>query len=623
MANNNRNRNIRTIIIYLIVLMVLAWGVSVQMNREGLTKSPTKLTTSQFVAAAKQGRIKSVTYKTEDGSLSGEYWKTTADKTAKKDPLKFTSAWVGSDKFIDFAQETMPGAYSVNNKGPSIWITILSSLLPIILLAGLMWFFLSQMQGGQRGVMSFGKARARRSDKEKQKVTFADVAGVDEAIQELGEVKDFLSDPARFEKMGARIPKGVLLVGPPGTGKTLLARAVAGEADVPFFTISGSDFVEMFVGVGASRVRDLFEQAKAEAPAIIFMDEIDAVGRQRGTGLGGGHDEREQTLNALLVEMDGFEMSDNVILIAATNRPDVLDPALLRPGRFDRTIVVDRPDLKGREQILGIHAANKPLDSDVDLSVIARRTPGFTGADLRNLLNEAALLAARSGNEKISMHDVEEGIDRVLMGPERRSRLISDDEKRTIAYHESGHAIVGHFLPNADPVHKVTIIPRGGSLGSTWQLPSEDRFLESKKGMLDDIAVLLSGRAAEQLTSDDITTGASNDIERASKIAKSMVTRFGMSEKLGPQAFGEQNEAVFLGRDFSNNADYADETAAVIDQEIARIISDGFARATDILKAEIDLLHRMAKALMDHETLEGDELKELFDSGNGVLPIPA
>jgi cell division protease FtsH len=616
-----RNKNIRTILIYLAILGALAWAVAVQVNRGTPSAAPTKLTTGQFVTAVKEKRVKSVEYKTEDGSLAGEFWQKKADQdaaAADKKLKKFTSTWAGNDAFAEFAQRESFVNYTINNKGQSIWITILSSLLPTVLLIGMMIFFLNQIQGGNRGVMNFGRARAKRNDKEKQKITFADVAGVDEAIAELGEVKDFLSNPARFEELGARIPKGVLLVGPPGTGKTLLARAVAGEADVPFFTISGSDFVEMFVGVGASRVRDLFEQAKAEAPAIIFMDEIDAVGRQRGTGLGGGHDEREQTLNALLVEMDGFEMQDNVILIAATNRPDVLDPALLRPGRFDRQIVVDRPDLKGREAILRIHAKNKPMADDVDLSVIARRTPGFTGADLRNLLNEAALLAARAGKQQIDMTEVEEGIDRVLMGPERKSRLISDDEKRTIAFHESGHAIVGHFLPNSDPVHKVTIIPRGGSLGSTWQLPTEDRFLTTKKEMLDDIAVLLSGRAAEQLTSGDITTGASNDIERASKIAKDMVTRFGMSDRLGPQAFGDQNEAVFLGRDFSNNIDYAEETAAVIDQEIARIVSQGYDRATDILERENALLHTMADKLIEKETLEGDELKALFNSGNGT-----
>ncbi|MCL2680591.1 MAG: ATP-dependent zinc metalloprotease FtsH, partial [Coriobacteriia bacterium] len=388
-----------------------------------------------------------------------------------------------------------------------------------------------------------------------------------------------------------------------------------GEADVPYFTISGSDFVEMFVGVGASRVRDLFEQAKAEAPAIIFMDEIDAVGRQRGAGLGGGHDEREQTLNALLVEMDGFEMQDNVILLAATNRPDVLDPALLRPGRFDRQIIVDRPDLKGRAAILAVHAKNKPLADDVDLNVIARRTPGYTGADLQNLLNEAALLAARANKEKIEMIDVEEGIDRVLMGPERKSRLISEGEKLTIAYHEAGHAIVGHYTPHSDPVHKVTIIPRGGSLGATWQLPTEDRFLKSKKEMLDDIAVLLSGRAAEEITSGDVTTGAANDIERATKIAKDMVMRFGMSDVLGPQSFGEEPENVFLGRDFAKGADHGEETAATIDREVARIINEGYERARDILVREHEMLVYMADELMKNETLEGEDLEKVLATG--------
>ncbi|MCL2324135.1 MAG: ATP-dependent zinc metalloprotease FtsH, partial [Actinomycetia bacterium] len=480
-------------------------------------------------------------------------------------------------------------------------------------MVGALIFFLMRMQGGNMKMMNFGRARTKATDPQKQKVTFADVAGEDEAVAELGEIKDFLSGPERFQELGAKIPKGVLLVGPPGTGKTLLARAVAGEADVPFFSISGSDFVEMFVGVGASRVRDLFEQAKAAAPAIIFVDEIDAVGRQRGTGLGGGHDEREQTLNALLVEMDGFEPQDNVIMIAATNRPDVLDPALLRPGRFDRQIIVDRPDLRGREAILKIHADNKPLADEVNLSVIARRTPGFTGADLQNLLNEAALLAARAGKKKITQTEIEEGSDRVMMGPERKSRLISDEEKKTIAYHESGHAIVGHRLPNSDPVHKVTIIPRGGSLGSTWSLPTEDRFLQSKAEMLDDIAVLLAGRAAEEMAIGDVTTGASNDIERASKLARDMVTRFGMSETLGPRTFGEQGHDVFLGRDLTQQSNYGNETAAIIDTETARIIDEGVEAARKILKQDRATLDLMARVLIERETLEGDALKAIFE----------
>ena len=611
-------QNRRNLLIYALVGLILVWFVSIQVNNTlGGGEDATEFTTSQFEAVAEEGRISEVTFMLSNSSLEGKYWADKEDIGDEDARKEFTSTWDGRTDFNEFAREYLVEAnWNVDPTDTGMWTSILISFLPLLLIFGLLFFFFTRMtSGGQGGVMNFGKAKAKKTDKEKQTVTFKDVAGCEEALQELAEVRDFLADPKRFEKMGARIPKGVLLVGPPGTGKTLLARAVAGEADVPYFTISGSDFVEMFVGVGASRVRDLFEQAKSEAPAIIFIDEIDAVGRQRGAGLGGGHDEREQTLNALLVEMDGFEMQDNVILLAATNRPDVLDPALLRPGRFDRQVIVDRPDLKGREAILKVHAKNKPLADDVKLQVIARRTPGFTGADLQNLLNESALLAARSNKEKIEMTDIEEGIDRVLMGPERKSRLISEDEKLTIAYHEAGHAIVGHYTPHSDPVHKVTIIPRGGALGATWQLPTEDRFLKSKKAMLDDIAVLLSGRAAEEITSGDVTTGASNDIERATKIAKGMVMRYGMSDVLGPQCFGEEPENVFLGRDFSKGSDHGEETAATIDREVSRIISEGYTRAHDILVREHDMLVLMADELMKVETLEGDALKKIFDSG--------
>ena len=606
------NKNLRTALIYLAILGIIVWLLAGNLAGT-LAGAPDELTTGEFIELAQAGRVNSVELTTDKGDLSGEYWPSEEATGSEENLVPFTSTWAGQDSFTDFAQEYLPGAFTIDNSDSYLWITIIGSLLPILLIVGLMFFFLNQMQGGGRGgIAGFGKAKFKKSDPHAKKVTFKDVAGVDEAVEELCEVKDFLSAPADFEKMGAKIPRGVLLVGPPGTGKTLLARAVAGEADVPFFTISGSDFVEMFVGVGASRVRNLFEEAKAAAPSIIFVDEIDAVGRQRGAGLGGGHDEREQTLNQLLVEMDGFEDKQNVILIAATNRPDILDPALLRPGRFDRQIVVDRPDLKGREAILQIHAKDKPLEDDIDLSVIARRTPGFTGADLRNLLNEAALLAARYKKKKIGMKELEEGIDRVIAGPERRSRLISDKEKYTIAIHESGHAIVGNELPNADPVHKVTIIPRGRSLGSTWSLPGEDKFLESKADMIDDIAVLLSGRAAETIMLGDITTGASNDIERATKMAKNMVMKFGMSDALGPQAFGNEQTEVFLGRDFSNNADYGETTAAQIDAEVARIIRDGFECATEILTRKRAILEEMARALIDAETLEGDVLKAIF-----------
>ena len=665
-------KNFRTVIIYLVILAAFAWLVAGQLDGT-VSKAPTDLETGTFVSMAKGGLIESAEYRTENGAITGTYWlnasarekaikdgwkpasqeetmtsatklsndTTTGSSTsessggdtnasntgflglfstetsATKTPaglLKYKSTWAGSDSFTEFAQKYLPGKFSVDTSGPSIWLTVLTSFLPVLLIAGVMFLFLNQMNGGNNKVMNFGKAKAKRNSKDSQPITFKDVAGADEAIQELEEIKDFLANPARFQKLGAKIPKGVLLVGPPGTGKTLLARAVAGEANVPFFTISGSDFVEMFVGVGASRVRDLFEQAKAESPSIIFVDEIDAVGRKRGAGLGGGHDEREQTLNQMLVEMDGFDAKDNVIMIAATNRPDILDPALLRPGRFDRQIVVDRPDLKGREDILKIHTRNKPISKEIDLGVLARRTPGFTGADLANLVNEAALLAARHNKDEVDMFELEEGIDRVMAGPERKSRLISDKEKKTIAYHEAGHAIVGHMLPDADPVHKVSIIPRGRALGLTWSLPGEDRFLKSKREMLDEIAVLLSGRASEEIAIGDVTTGASNDIERASKVAKEMVTRFGMSEKLGPQAFGDADHEVFLGRDFNANADYSDDTATVIDTEVSRLISEGYNRAHTILTERSDTLNLMAEVLIERETLEGDALKAILDN---------
>lgn len=665
-------KNFRTVIIYLVILAAFAWLVAGQLDGT-VSKAPTDLETGTFVSMAKGGLIESAEYRTENGAITGTYWlnasarekaikdgwtstsqeetmtsatklsndTTTGSSTSEssgsdanasntgflglfstetsvtKTPaglLKYKSTWAGSDSFTEFAQKYLPGKFSVDTSGPSIWLTVLTSFLPVLLIAGVMFLFLNQMNGGNNKVMNFGKAKAKRNSKDSQPITFKDVAGADEAIQELEEIKDFLANPARFQKLGAKIPKGVLLVGPPGTGKTLLARAVAGEANVPFFTISGSDFVEMFVGVGASRVRDLFEQAKAESPSIIFVDEIDAVGRKRGAGLGGGHDEREQTLNQMLVEMDGFDAKDNVIMIAATNRPDILDPALLRPGRFDRQIVVDRPDLKGREDILKIHTRNKPISKEIDLGVLARRTPGFTGADLANLVNEAALLAARHNKDEVDMFELEEGIDRVMAGPERKSRLISDKEKKTIAYHEAGHAIVGHMLPDADPVHKVSIIPRGRALGLTWSLPGEDRFLKSKREMLDEIAVLLSGRASEEIAIGDVTTGASNDIERASKVAKEMVTRFGMSEKLGPQAFGDADHEVFLGRDFNANADYSDDTATVIDTEVSRLISEGYNRAHTILTERSDTLNLMAEVLIERETLEGDALKAILDN---------
>jgi len=609
------NKNFRTVLLYLVLLAVLVWVVMASIK--GNTAGPTPLATSDFVAATKDGLVKEATYIVRDNKIAGKYWDSADAKKSNQAPKDFTSTYVGTDTLAALmadAKAKYGTTYYVDASGPSPLITIISSVLPILLLVVVMFFFLNQMQGGNSKIMNFGKAKAKRMTRDQPRITFKDVAGADEAIEELQEIKEFLANPGKFQALGAKIPKGVLLVGPPGTGKTLLARAVAGEAAVPFFSISGSDFVEMFVGVGASRVRDLFEQAKAASPCIIFVDEIDAVGRQRGAGLGGGHDEREQTLNQLLVEMDGFDIKDNVILIAATNRPDILDPALLRPGRFDRQVVVDRPDLKGRLGILKIHARGKPVTDEVDLEVLARRTPGFTGADLANLVNEAALLAARHGKKKIDMIELEEGIDRVVAGPERKSRLISDEEKKIIAFHESGHAIVGHVLPHGNSIHKVTIIPRGRSLGSTWHLPEEEKFLGSKQEMLADLASFLGGRVAEELAIGDVTTGASNDIDRATKLAKQMVTRFGMSEKLGPQTFGEASHEVFLGRDFSANADYSPEVAYEIDKEVARLIDEAYEKARTILTENRDQLDLMASVLIERETIGKNELEALLEN---------
>jgi cell division protease FtsH len=503
---------------------------------------------------------------------------------------------------------------------------LLLSLLPTLLILGALVWLLTSAQGG-RGVMQFGRSRAKKWKAEGPLVTFADVAGIDEAVEELVEVKEFLAEPARFEAVGARIPKGVLLFGPPGTGKTLLARAVAGEAGVPFFSISGSDFVEMFVGVGASRVRDLFNQAKSQAPAIVFVDEIDAVGRHRGAGLGGGHDEREQTLNQLLVEMDGFDMSKGVILIAGTNRPDILDPALLRPGRFDRHIAVDPPDLQGRKAILAVHAKGKPIDPEVDLALLARRTPGFTGADLANVLNEAALLAARRGAKTVLGTDIEAAVERVMAGPEKKARVMSDREKRVVAYHEAGHALAGHVLPQGDPVHKVSIVSRGRALGWTLSLPEEDRILHTRSQLLDQLAMLLGGRGAELLVFGDPTTGAQNDIERATQIARSMVTQWGMSDVLGPVQLGPADGDVFVGRDGSGGREYSETMATRIDAEVTRLVEEAQARARAVLVAERPTLDRLAAALVDHETLAGDELDAIFATVSGAegasVPGPA
>ena len=493
------------------------------------------------------------------------------------------------------------------------YMTLLVSWFPMLLLIGVWIFFMRQMQGGGGKAMSFGRSRARLLNQDSARVTFEDVAGVDEAKDELSEVVEFLSNPKKFTRLGGRIPKGVLLVGPPGTGKTLLARAVAGEAGVPFFSISGSDFVEMFVGVGASRVRDLFVQGKKNAPCLIFIDEIDAVGRKRGAGLGGGHDEREQTLNQLLVEMDGFESNDSVVLIAATNRADVLDPALLRPGRFDRQIVVDTPDVKGRQRILEVHSKDKPIGSDVDLAKIAKITPGFTGADLANLMNESALLTARRGKKIITMREVSESMERVIAGPERKGRVMNEKTKHTIAYHESGHALVGHLLDHADPVHKISIISRGRALGYTLSIPDEDKVLNSLSEMKDELAVFMGGRVAEEIFCDDITTGASNDLERASKMARAIVTQYGMSP-LGTQVFGQPNHEVFLGRDYGNTQDYSEETARRIDEEVAKIMKEAHDRAHAILSSHADQMDLMASVLLERETVEGEACEALLDN---------
>jgi cell division protease FtsH len=560
-----------------------------------------------FITDLPEGDPNALTIKDEDQVITGLY-RPEGGGEPKEFEYPYTSL---TNVAAQLNEANIPFEVVPPNNG--FWFTLIGTLAPILLIILFFVLFMSSMQGGGNRVMSFGKSRARRMTKDQPKVTFSDVAGAEEAVQELTEIKEFLEAPQKFQKLGARIPKGALLVGPPGTGKTLLARAVAGEAGVPFFSISGSDFVEMFVGVGASRVRDLFEQAKQNSPCIIFMDEIDAVGRQRGAGLGGGHDEREQTLNQLLVEMDGFDSKSGIIMLAATNRPDILDPALLRPGRFDRQIVVDRPDLPGREKILKVHTRGKPLGPDVTIETLARGTPGFTGADLANLVNEAALLAARHNKDQIDMAEMEEAVDRVIAGPERKTRLISEKEKEITAYHEAGHAIVGALLPEADPVHKITIIPRGQALGVTMSLPTEDRFMMSRSQLMAQLAMMLGGRAAERVVFDEITTGASNDLERVTQTAKQMVTRFGMSEKLGPMALGHQQGQVFMGRDFHAQPDYSDEIAFQIDKEIRRIVDESYDNAEDVLVRNRVLLDKLARELIEHETVDARHLVRLIE----------
>ena len=591
--------------ILLVVILAFVAQRVISPGEETEPPSYTELVAPKSGLIAK-GQIEEVTINTKDNTLdvkekgeNGESFSTGYPSNTEQSLLNLLDA--------NEVKTTVKGT------GGGGLLNALIYILPFVIFLGFWIFLMNQMQGGGSRVMNFGKSKAKRMSVDAPKITFRDVAGVDEAVQELHEIKEFLENPKKFQSLGARIPKGVLLYGPPGTGKTLLARAVAGEAGVPFFSISGSDFVEMFVGVGASRVRDLFEQAKQNSPCIIFMDEIDAVGRHRGAGMGGGHDEREQTLNQLLVEMDGFEMKDNIILIAATNRPDILDPALLRPGRFDRQVVVDRPDRKGRKKILEVHTRGKPLSKQIDLDALAGQTPGFTGADLANLINEAALLTARTGQREISMKELEEGIMRVIAGPEKKTRVMSEKERLITAYHELGHAIVGHLLPNCDPVHKISIISRGQALGYTISLPTEDKFLTSRAELTDTMAMTLGGRAAEEIVFGEITTGASNDLEKVTETAKQMVMRFGMSERLGPRVFGHDRGQPFLGREFSAEPDYSDEIAREIDDEIRRIVESAHQTAKDLLNDKRGELDTISKILLDRETIDAEQFVALLD----------
>lgn len=595
------NKFFKNVLFYLLIIMVIIWMFDLYGEKNS---KPADISYTSFMQHVQQDEIKQVTI--VDNVISGKL----------KDGKEFSTVAPNDSKLVEKLEAKKVDIKAELPPQPPWWMSILSSILPMLIIVGL-WFMLMN-QGGAGGgkVMNFGKSRARRYDEEKLKITFKDVAGAEEAKQELEEVVEFLKHPQKYNDLGAKIPKGVLLYGPPGTGKTLLAKAVAGEAGVPFFSISGSDFVEMFVGVGASRVRDLFDQAKKSAPCIVFIDEIDAVGRQRGAGLGGGHDEREQTLNQLLVEMDGFSANEGIIMIAATNRPDILDPALLRPGRFDRQIVVDRPDIKGRTEILKVHVKGKPIGPDVNLDVIAQRTPGFTGADLSNLVNEAALLTARKDKKAINMPEMEEAAERVIMGPERKSRVISDKEKRLTAYHEGGHTIVGMLLEHTDPVHKVTIIPRGRAGGYTLSLPKEDKYYATRSEMLDELKVLLGGRVAEALVLKEISSGASNDLQRATQLARQMICEYGMSENIGPVTFGHRQDQVFLGRDIARDKDYSEEVAAEIDKEVRSFMEDAYAATEKLLSDNIDKLHVIAKALMEKETLEEEEINQLVKYGH-------
>jgi cell division protease FtsH len=607
------NQNVKNALLFVVILVsvVLLW------NWITTTRAGTKeIAFSEFLDKVEKGQVAEVLIRGEE--VYGRSTDAPPQRTLGSRPFDFVTF---APKYDDLVKVLRDKTVKIKAEQPSqgsLW-TLLISTLPFLLLIGMWYFFWRQMQAGGNKAMSFGKSRARMMNPQKKGVTFKDVAGVDEAKEELSEIIEFLRDPQKFQKLGGKIPKGVLLMGPPGTGKTLLAKAVAGEADVPFFSISGSDFVEMFVGVGASRVRDLFEQGKKNAPCIIFIDEIDAVGRHRGAGLGGGHDEREQTLNALLVEMDGFESNEGVILIAASNRPDVLDPALLRPGRFDRRVVVSRPDLNGRREILGVHTVRITLAEDVDLLVLARSSPGFSGADLANLVNEAALRAARLDKKSVEMADFEYAKDKVMMGAERRSLALSEEEKKVVAYHEGGHALVAAVLPNADPLHKVTIVPRGLALGLTQQLPEEDRYLHSKTYLDDELVVLMGGRLAEQIVfgDDRITTGAGSDLERATELARKMVCEWGMSH-MGPLTFGKREEAIFLGKEFARHQDYSEATAVEIDSEIRRLVDSSYRRAHGIIMSHRAVLDRIANALLEREVLEGEEVYQMVSEHTGV-----
>ncbi len=598
------SRFFRGAFVPIILLVAAVFVVSQIVGGSGDGKKAKIKHYSELIAATKKGQVGDVTFNPNSHQITFEL------KDGSKGKVSYPS-----DQSAAQFENTLQAhdvEYGAKKTGSNPIFSILISLLPFVVIIAIWIFLMNQMQGGGSRFTSFGKSRAKRMTPDAPKITFRDVAGVDEAVEELQEIKEFLENPKKFQALGARIPKGVLLYGPPGTGKTLLARAVAGEAGVPFFSISGSDFVEMFVGVGASRVRDLFEQAKQAAPCIVFMDEIDAVGRHRGAGLGGGHDEREQTLNQLLVEMDGFELKDNIIMIAATNRPDILDPALLRPGRFDRQIVVDRPDRIGRKKILEVHSKGKPLAAEIDLDTLAAGTPGFTGADLANLVNEAALLAARHGSKQIRQVELEEGIMRVVAGPEKKTRLFSEHERKVTAYHEMGHALVGHFLHRAEDIHKISIVSRGQALGYTISLPREDRYLTTRTELMEELGMTLGGRAAEEIVFDDVTTGAANDLERVTQVAKQMVMRYGMSVKLGPRVLGRSHDQPFFGREYGSEPDYSDEMAREIDDEIRRVIEEAHVTAQKVLREHIDDLHRMAGLLVERETIDREQFERLL-----------